>query len=111
MFISKVFTRPETRYSTTERVALAVVRCLEEVGWLILGSAYPTKVYTDHVALVSLLKKDAVHGRIARWQVRLSEYDLEFVHIPGRENILADGLSRIPSCISATNLLSTMSTK
>jgi len=42
-----------------------VVRCLEEVRWLILGSAYPTKVFTDHVTLVSLLKKDEVHGRIA----------------------------------------------
>ena len=44
MFIFKIFTSPETRYSTTEREALAVVRCLEEVRWLILGSPYPTKV-------------------------------------------------------------------
>jgi len=104
MFISKVFTPAERRYSTTEREALAVVRCLEEVRWLILGSPYPTKVYTDHVALISLLKKDDAHGRIARWQVRLSEYDIEFIHICGRENPLADGLSRVALLSSTVSL-------
>jgi len=96
MFLSKPFLPAETRYSTTEREALAVLRCLEEVRWLILGSRFPTIIYTDHQALVSLLKKDDAYGRIARWQVRLSEYDVEYQHILGRENLLADGLSRMP---------------
>jgi hypothetical protein len=65
MFISKQLAKPETRYSATERKALAVLKCLEEVRWLIVGSPFPTKVYTDHQALVSLLRKDDVHGRIA----------------------------------------------
>ena len=95
MFISKRLFSAETRYSTTEREALAILRCLEEVRWLILGSPYTTKVYTDHSALVSLLKKDDAQGRIVRWQVRLSEYDVEYIHIPGRKNALADGLSRM----------------
>jgi len=96
MFLSKPFLPAETRYSTTEREALAVLRCLEEVQWLILGSPFSTIVYTDHQALVSLLKKDDAHGRIARWQVRLSEYDVEYHHVSGVENRLADGLSRMP---------------
>ena len=61
-----------------------------------MGSPFSTIVYTDHQALVSLLKKDDAHGRIARWQVRLSEYDVEYQHISGAENLLADGLSRMP---------------
>jgi len=97
MFISKAFTPAETRYSSTEREALSVLRCLEEVRWLVLGSRFQTKVYTDHEALISLLRKHNAYGRIARWQVRLAEYDVEFHHIPGSQNIIADGLSRIPS--------------
>ena len=96
MFISKQLAKPETRYSATEREALAVLRCLEEVRWMVVGSPFPTKVYTDHQALVTLLRKDDAHGRIAGWQVRLSEYDVEYIHIPGKENALADGLSRMP---------------
>jgi len=95
MFISKRLLPAETRYSTTEREALAILRCLEEVRWLILGSSYPTKVYTDHQALVILLRKDDAQGRIVRWQIRLAEYDIEYIHIPGKENVMADGLSRM----------------
>jgi len=95
MFISKGFLPAETRYSTTEREALAILRCHEEVWWLVLGSPFSTKVYTDHKALLGLLRKDDAHGRIVRWQVRLAEYDVEYIHIPGKENVLADGMSRM----------------
>ena len=95
MFLSKRLIAAETRYSTTEREALAILRCLEEVRWLVLGSPYPTKVYTDHKALLGLLRKDDAHGRIVRWQIRLAEYDVEYIHIAGKENALADGMSRM----------------
>jgi len=75
MFISKRFTDAETRYTTTEKEALAVVRCLAEVRWLVLGAEHPTIVYTDHFALITLLKHDDAHGRIGKWQVKLAEYD------------------------------------
>jgi len=42
MFISKRFRPAETRYSTTEREALAIIMCLEEVRWLVLGSLFST---------------------------------------------------------------------
>jgi len=64
MFISKPVTGAEMRDSTMEREALAVVRCLVEVLWLVLGSAFPTKVYTDDQAIVRL-PKDNARGRIA----------------------------------------------
>ena len=31
------------------------------------------------------------------WQLRLSEYDLLIVHVKGKENVLADGLSSLPA--------------
>ena len=52
MSISKRCLPAETRYSTTEREALAILQCLEEVLWLVLGSLFSTKVYTDHQALL-----------------------------------------------------------
>ena len=97
MFISKRLEPAETRYSTTEQEALAVVRCLAEVRWLVLGAQYPTKVYTDHSALISVLRHDDAHGRIGKWQMKLSEYDVEYVHVPGTQNVIADGMSRLPA--------------
>jgi hypothetical protein len=104
-FVSKSFTDPETRYHTTEREGLAVIRCLDEVRWLVMQAMdIPVMVDTDHKALLSILDgslaKDppnaARSARIDRWQLRLAEYNLKFQHIPGVENKIADGLSRLP---------------
>ena len=54
-------------------------------------------VYTDHSALIHLLKGDDAHGKIARWQQKLSEFDMKYVHIPGSQKAIADGLSRMPA--------------
>ena len=50
-------------------------------------------MYTDHKALLELLRKGEAHSRIVRSQVRLSAYDLEYIHVPRKENVLADGIS------------------
>lgn len=98
MYISQRLNDAETRYTNTEREGLAVLRCLEEVRWMVTGSPFPTKVYTDHSALLSILKGDGVthKGRMGSWMVRMSEYDVEYYYINGKENGIADGLSRMP---------------
>lgn len=60
------------------------------------GSAYAVFVYTDHSALIHLLKHDDAHGRVARWQLKLCECDVEYIHVPGTQNVIVDGLSRMP---------------
>jgi hypothetical protein len=95
MFMSFRLSDAETRYHTTEREALAVVRCLEEVHWLVLGATYPVKLYTDHQALTTILQGNDARGCIAQWQYQLSEYWLEYIHVPGQELAIADELSCI----------------
>ena len=104
MFISLRLEGAEPRYSTTEQEASPVWRCLKEVDWLVQGSAYPVLVYTDHSALIHLLKGDDAHGKIERWQQKLSEFDIEYVHIPGSQKAIADGLSRMPARYFQTSL-------
>jgi hypothetical protein len=104
-FVSEAFTDPETRYHTTEREGLAVIRCLEEVRGLVMPALdIPVMVYTDLKPRLSILDgslaKDSPNAprsaRIDRWQVRLREYNLKFHLVPGVENKIADGLSRLP---------------
>jgi hypothetical protein len=52
-------------------------------------------MYIDHKFLLSALQ-NIDKGRICRWQLRLSEYNFQIIHIEGRENVIADGLSRLP---------------
>jgi hypothetical protein len=58
-------------------------------------------VYTDHEALKTLLvgiDNDA-HGRIANWQDRLGEYNVQLFHKSSKIHFMgiADGLSRLPT--------------
>jgi transposase InsO family protein len=103
MFISFKLEDAETRYSNSEREALAVIRCMAEVRWMVISSPYPILVYTDHEALRVLLTgmDNDAHGRIAKWQERLGEYNFRLIHRACSVNFMgiADGLSRLPSAL------------
>ncbi len=51
---------------------------------------------TDHAALTYLQSSAGVHRRNVRWLEFLSQFDFEIAHIRGKENVVADSLSRIP---------------
>ena len=108
MFISQKLSDAESRYLNTEQEGLAVLRYLEKVRWLVTGSPYPTKVYTDHSVLLLLLQGEGISykGRLSSWLVRMSEYDVEYVHVKGEDNVLADGMSRLP--VTAMNVPSSV---
>lgn len=89
MYLGYQLIPAERNYQTTEREALAVLKCLEEVRWLVHGSDFPVKVYTDHSALVHLLKSDKAifRERLDRGFIRMAPEELPrsphiFVRIP-----------------------------
>ena len=53
-------------------------------------------ILTDHVALTYIQSSASVSRRNARWLEFLSQFDFEIEHIKGRENVVADSLSRVP---------------
>ena len=66
-----------------------MLRALEEVRFLASQSWWPIVVYTDVVALVSILRKDDTRGRIA-------EYNFEPRHAKIKDMAIADGMARMP---------------
>jgi hypothetical protein len=49
---------------------------------------------TDHCGLKYLFDQPWLNARQARWMALISEFDFEIKHIKGKENRVADALSR-----------------
>ena len=92
-FFNRALNSAESKYPVIEREALAVIYGLQVNRPLCLG--YHVEILTDHRPLVWLLSKATPSGRIARWQTLLSEYDFNVTYLPGKENPVADFLSRM----------------
>lgn len=91
-YLSRSLTRQERNYSTTERECLAVVWALEKLRPYIEG--IHCSVITDHYSLVWLQNQRNLTGRLARWLLRLQQFDFHLIHRKGKENIVPDALSR-----------------
>lgn len=91
-YLSRSLTKLERRYSVIEKECLAILVALEKLRPYLQGVKFT--VITDHYALKWLYNiKDPI-GRIARWSVRLQQYDFDIIHRKGRDHTVPDALSR-----------------
>ena len=97
-FTSKTFKGAEKNYYTTEKELLSIVRCLEKFRIYILGQ--PLTVITDNKALIFMNKCHLNDSRITRWILSIQEYKFDIIHCKGKDNIVADTLSRHPENVA-----------
>ena len=92
---SRALSDVETRYSQTEREALAVIWACEHFDKFINGAPQFT-VISDHKPLETIWKKPRPPLRIERWGLRLQPYRMVIKYQPGADNP-ADYMSRHPA--------------
>ena len=80
-YSSRIRTPIEQNYSQLERECLAIVHACERYRVYILGGHF--EIITDHKPLVHLFNKaqSQMLLRIARWTLRLQEFDFTISHI------------------------------
>ena len=82
----------ESRYSTREQEALAIVWGIDKFLCFLRGRRFT--VITDHRSLSWLLTAPLTKGRLTTWTYRLREHDFSIVYRRGADNQVADYLSR-----------------
>ena len=93
-FASRTLTALEKKYSVTEKECLAVLFAVEKFRPYIEGTKF--KVITDHYSLLWLHSLKDPTGRLARWSMKLQQYDMVLEHRKGVLNTVPDALSRAP---------------
>ena len=91
-YASRSLNKNERNYSVTEKECLAVIFGLDKFRAYVEG--VHCTVITDHYSLLWLFKIKDPTGRLARWSVRLSQFDFELKHRKGALNVVPDALSR-----------------
>ena len=94
-YFSKKFNTNQRNYSTVEKECLALVLALQHFEVYVSSSCAPVIVFSDHNPLVFLHKLKNKNQRLLRWSLMLQEYNLEIRHIKGKDNLIADCLSRV----------------
>ena len=86
---------------------LAIVQTLKKVPHYLRGTKYPVVVETDHKNLASFTTNRQLNGRQARWAEELAAYNFVIEHILGKQNIVADTLSRNPDYDTGLKIVET----
>ena len=90
---SRTLNTAERNYTTTERECLAIVWGILILRPYLEGTNFTVR--TDHDSLRWLLNITDVSGRLARWRLRLAEFDYSVVNRPGVKHQAPDALSRL----------------
>jgi hypothetical protein len=72
---------------------LAVVYAINKFRHYLIG--YSTFIHTDHSTIKYLMNKPITNAQITRCLLLLQEFDITIVDRPGKENVVADFLSRL----------------
>lgn len=99
-YASRSLTPAERKYSTTEHECLAVLWAVKKFRPYLEGMTF--SVITDHQTLKWLHNLKDPQGRLARWAIKLQQYQFTIEHRPGKLNAAADALSRMHENVIGT---------
>jgi len=96
-FFSKKLSSAQTKYSPYDRELLAIYAAIKHFRHLLEGREFT--IYTDHKPLIYAFNKNPLESspRQSRHLEFVAQFSTDIRHIAGRENHVADTLSRVES--------------
>lgn len=101
-FASRTLNEHEIRYSTIEKELLAIIWATKYFRPYLFGQKFIIR--TDHQPLVWLSSLKEPNSKLQRWKIKLNEFDYDIEYVKGKDNKVADFLSRINAKTHQINL-------
>ena len=89
---SRMLKEHEKNYVTHDLELMAIVHALNMWRHYLIGRKFELR--TDQCGLKYLFDQPTLNAKKSRWMEFLCEFDFEIKHIKGKENKVADALSR-----------------
>jgi hypothetical protein len=89
------FSPTEQNYDTHNLEFLGVIKAIDHWRPYLIWTQEPFIIETDHKNLTYWKSPWKLTGRTARWHEKLQDYNFRIVHVQGKNNTLANALSRL----------------
>ena len=91
-YMSRGLLKSERNYATTQREALAIVWAVQALRPYLQAGTFTLR--SDHKPLKYLVDSKSASESLNRWFLSLSEYAFKIEYVQGKDNVVADFLSR-----------------
>src|SRR5271156_2548103 len=93
-YLSKSLNETERNYEIYNRELLAIIRALTDWRHYLIGSPHVVTVLSDHQNLTYFRTTQKLNRRQARWSLFLADFNIQLIHLPGKQMVQSDALSR-----------------
>ena len=103
-YISRSMTTTEQRYAQIEKEAMALTWACECFSDYLIGLKF--HIHTDHKPLVLIFSTKRLEELllcVQRFHLRMLRYHFTISHIPGKDLVIADMLSRAPTSVLSSS--------
>ena len=92
-YVSGLFHGSQLNWAALTKEAYAIYMSIKKSTFYLTG--HEITLRSDHLPLKKFLRKMTLNNMVNNWSTEIESFNINFVHIAGKANVLADTLSRL----------------
>ena len=93
LYVSGLFHGSQLNWAVLTKEAYAIYMSFKKFTFYL--TEHEITLRSDHLPLKKFLRKMTLNNSVTNWSTGIESFNINFIHISGKANILADTLSRL----------------
>ena len=93
LYVSRLFRGSQLNWAALTKEAYTIYMSVKKSTFYLTG--HEITLRSDHLPLKKFLRKMMLNNTVNNWSTEIESFNINFVHISGKANVLADMLSRL----------------